>query len=282
MVQLQIKKENVYVPDLAKLIKKRKMTEWETLFTFEFVEGRMKDLFTYKPGQFVQLSMFGIGEAPFSISSSPTKRGYLELGIRKTGDVTNKIHELEVGDVVGIRGPYGNGFPTESLKGRDILFVAGGIGLVPLRSLINYVIDNRDDFGEVTIFYGTRSPDLLLFKDELAAWEALDDIDLHVTVDAGDDDWKGNVGVVTTLFKKKKFKTENLSAVVCGPPIVYKFVVKELLDIGVGKDQILLSLERKMKCGVGKCAHCQIGHKLTCIDGPVFTLFQVEQMQEAI
>ncbi|MBD3404743.1 MAG: oxidoreductase [Candidatus Lokiarchaeota archaeon] len=282
MVQLQIKKENVYVPDLAKLIKKRKMTEWETLFTFEFVEGRMKDLFTYKPGQFVQLSMFGIGEAPFSISSSPTKRGYLELGIRKTGDVTNKIHELKVGDIVGIRGPYGNGFPVKSLKGRDILFVAGGIGLVPLRSLINYVIDNRDDFGEVTIFYGTRSPDLLLFKDELAAWEALDDIDFHVTVDKGDDDWDGNEGVVTTLFQKKKFESNNLSAVVCGPPVVYKYVVKELLDIGVGKDQILLSLERKMKCGVGKCAHCQIGHKLTCIDGPVFTLFQVEQMQEAI
>lgn len=280
-MQLQVKKENVYVPDLARLVSKRKMSETESLFEFEFVEGRLRDLFDYRPGQFVQLSMFGIGEAPFSISSTPTRKGFIELGIRRTGSVTNAIHNLEIGDIVGIRGPYGNGFPIEDLKGRNLLFVAGGIGLVPLRSLINYVVDRRSQFGDVTIFYGTRSPSEIIFKDELASWDALDDVDFLMTVDEGDKDWKGNVGVVTTLFKKREIDP-NTVALVCGPPVMYKFVVDELLKIGIGRDEILVSLERRMKCGVGKCAHCQIGHKLTCMDGPVFSIFEVEQLQEAI
>ncbi len=280
-MQLQVKKENVYVPDLAKLVSKRKMSDTESLFEFEFVDSKLRALFDYRPGQFVQLSMFGIGEAPFSISSTPTRKGFIELGIRRTGSVTNAIHNLEIGDVVGIRGPYGNGFPIENLKGRNLLFVAGGIGLVPLRSLINYVIDRRSQFGDVTIFYGTRSPSEIIFKDEIAAWDALDDVDFLMTVDAGDKNWNGNVGVVTTLFQKRDIDPDTV-ALVCGPPVMYKFVVKELLKIGIGRDEILVSLERRMKCGVGKCAHCQIGHKLTCMDGPVFSIFEVEQLQEAI
>ncbi|TFG08423.1 oxidoreductase [Candidatus Thorarchaeota archaeon] len=280
-MQLQVKKENVYVPDLARLVSKRKMSGTETLFEFEFVEDRLRDLFDYRPGQFVQLSMFGIGEAPFSISSTPTRKGFIELGIRRTGSVTNAIHNLKLGDIVGIRGPYGNGFPLEALKGRNLLFVAGGIGLVPLRSLINYVVDRRSQFGDVTIFYGTRNPSEIIFKDELASWDALDDVDFLMTVDKGDKDWKGNVGVVTTLFNKREIDP-NTVALVCGPPVMYKFVVDELLKIGIGRDEILVSLERRMKCGVGKCAHCQIGHKLTCMDGPVFSIFEVEQLQEAI
>jgi sulfite reductase subunit B len=280
-MQLQVKKENVYVPDLARLVSKRKMSDTETLFEFEFVEDRLRDLFDYHPGQFVQLSMFGIGEAPFSISSTPTRKGFIELGIRRTGSVTNAIHNLKLGDIVGIRGPYGNGFPLEALKGRNLLFVAGGIGLVPLRSLINYVVDRRSQFGDVTIFYGTRNPSEIIFKDELASWDALDDVDFLMTVDKGDKDWKGNVGVVTTLFNKREIDP-NTVALVCGPPVMYKFVVDELLKIGIGRDEILVSLERRMKCGVGKCAHCQIGHKLTCMDGPVFSIFEVEQLQEAI
>jgi len=282
-MQIQVKRDNEYLPDIAKLVKKTKMTENEILFEFIFEDESVRDLFSYNPGQFVQVSVFGIGEAPFSISSTPTRKGVLELGIRNTGDVTAAIHRLEVGDKVGIRGPYGNGFPLDKLRGYNLLFVAGGIGLVPLRSVINYIADNREGFGKITIFYGSGNPEDRVFVDEFEkVWPKIPDFELLQTVDAGSDTWQGNVGVVTTLFSKCAVDSTNTMALICGPPVMYKFVVRDLLNLGFHRDEIYLSLERKMKCGIGKCAHCQVGHKLACIDGPVFTYFEAERLQESI
>jgi sulfhydrogenase subunit gamma (sulfur reductase) len=282
-MQVEVKRENEYVPNLAVLKNRTDMTELETLFEFEFKDKDLQDHFHYKPGQFVQLSMFGIGEAPFSISSTPTRPGTIELGIRRAGDVTEAIHRLEVGDVVGLRGPYGNGFPLEKMKGKDILIVAGGIGLVPLRSVINYIIDEREDFGHLTLFYGACLPEERIFVDELENnWPSAPDVDVLQTVDECHDTWMGNVGVVTTLFDKYEVDSENTVALICGPPVMYRFVVKELLDLDFRRDEIYMSLERRMKCGVGKCAHCQVGHKLVCKDGPVFTYFEVQRLQGAI
>ncbi|MFW9921258.1 MAG: FAD/NAD(P)-binding protein [Candidatus Thorarchaeota archaeon] len=282
-MQIHLRKENEYVPDLAKLVKKTKLTEKETLFEFRFEDSEVRELFSYNPGQFVQLSMFGIGEAPFSISSTPTRKGVLELGIRRTGDVTRAIHKLDVGDHVGIRGPYGNGFPMNKMKGHNLLFVAGGIGLVPLRSVINYVADNREDYGKVTIFYGACLPEERVFVDEIEnVWPKIPDFDVHQTVDECHSTWQGNVGVVTTLFSKCAVDSTDTMSLICGPPVMYKFVVRDLLKLGFARDEILLSLERRMKCGIGKCAHCQVGHKLTCVDGPVFTYFEAERLVESI
>ncbi|MHA1928718.1 MAG: FAD/NAD(P)-binding protein [Candidatus Thorarchaeota archaeon] len=282
-MQIQTKKDNVYIPDMAKLIKKTKMTPNETLFEFEFIDKQVNDLFTYNPGQFVQVSIFGIGEAPFSISSSPTRKGTIELGIRNTGDVTAALHKLEVGAKVGIRGPYGNGFPMLALKGHDLLIVAGGIGLVPLRSIINYVADKRDDYGKLTLMFGAGTPSDRVFVDELEkVWPKVSNFEILQTVDRAEEGWTGNVGVVTTLFGKTLVDSTNARALICGPPIMYKFVVRDLLKLNFARDEILLSLERRMKCGVGKCAHCQVGHKLTCVDGPVFTYFEAERLMESI
>ncbi len=282
-MQLVMKKENEYLPDLAKLVKKEKMTEKETFFEFEFLDEQLRDTFTYKPGQFVQMSILGIGEAPFSISSTPTRKGRIQFGIRETGDVTKAIHNLEVGDVAGIRGPYGNGFPIEDIKGKNILFVAGGIGLVPLRSVINYVVDRRENFGNVTLFYGACLPEDRVFVNELeGAWAKTKHFEVHQTVDECHTTWQENVGVVTTLFDKCAVDSTNTVALICGPPVMYKFVVADLLKLGFARDEIFLSLERRMKCGIGKCAHCQVGHKLTCIDGPVFTYFEAQRLVESI
>jgi NAD(P)H-flavin reductase len=284
-MQIVVEKENIFLPSPAKLIKKTQLTKSEILFEFQFEDKDLQKYFTYEPGQFVLVSIMGIGEAPFSFASTPTRKGSIELGIRKYegGDITTAMHNLNVGDVVGIRGPYGNSFPMEKLKGKNLLFVGGGIGQIPLRGVINYVMDNREDYGKLTIFYGATCPEDRVFVDELEnVWPKYDNVEMFQTVDTCDDSWQGTVGVVTCLFGLCQVDPENTVALVCGPPVMYKFVVKELLGVGFKKDEILMTMERKMKCGVGKCAHCQIGHKLTCMDGPVFTYFEIQRLQEAI
>ncbi len=282
-MQVEMIRDNEYVPEVATLVKKIKMTKRESLFEFKFDDPIVQSLFTYIPGQFVQLSIFGVGEAPFALSSTPTRRDVIQLGVRKIGDVTDALHKLEEGAQVGIRGPYGNGFPMNSMKGHNILFVAGGMGLVPLRSVVNFVADNRGDYGKVTIFSGACLPEERVFVEEIEGiWPKVPNFEVHQTVDACHEDWTGNVGVVTTLFSKCLVDSTNTVAVVCGPPIMYKFVVQDLLKLGFAKDDIFLSLERRMKCGIGKCAHCQVGHKLTCVDGPVFTYFEAERLIESI
>jgi NAD(P)H-flavin reductase len=237
----------------------------------------------YKPGQFVEVSLAGYGEAPISISSSPTQKGGFELVIRRIGNVTNKIHKLKSGDKVGIRGPMGLGcYPAEEAKGKDLIFICGGIGLVPQRSFINYVLDNRDDYGHVTILQGTKCGSQRFYHSELEAWKKRDDVHFLETVDAAEDCWNGNVGVVTTLIPKIESELASSLIMVCGPPIMYKFVLMALEEDQVPHENIFLNLERRMKCGVGKCGHCQINDKYVCVDGPVFRYSELGNVPEAI
>jgi sulfhydrogenase subunit gamma (sulfur reductase) len=273
-------KELVYWPTMARMVKVKQLTELEKLFTVELPDAASLG---NKPGQFVEVSLFGIGEAPISVSSSPSRsNGSFELCVRRVGDVTNAMHQMEPGDLLGIRGPFGNPFPVADMKGKDILFAAGGLGIAPLRSLINEVLDQRGHFGRVIILYGTKHPSEILFKDELAGWAGREDVEFHMTVDRGDGDWKGNIGVITTLFPKITVNSRATVAAICGPPIMYRFVLMELLGKGIPEPQIYLSLERRMKCGVGKCGHCQINDLYCCHDGPVFTYAQVKGLEEAL
>ena len=274
------REESVYLPVMARVLKVEQMTELEKLFTLQLPGGRSLG---NDPGQFVEVSLMGIGEAPISISSSPSRsNGTFELCIRRVGDLTGALHQLDVGQVVGVRGPFGHGFPVSRMRGKDMLFAAGGLGLAPLRSLINQVLDERGAFGRVIILYGCKNPQELLFKDELEEWAGRGDVEFHMTVDRGDESWTGNVGVITTLFPNVTINPRNTVAATCGPPIMYRFVLMELLGKGIPETQVYLSLERRMKCGVGKCGHCQINHYYCCQDGPVFTYAQVKGTEEAL
>jgi len=272
--------ESIYLPMMARLLKVKQVTKLEKLFTLELPEKRSLG---NKPGQFVEVSLFGIGEAPISISSSPSRsNGTFELCVRNVGDVTNAMHQMKPGQFLGVRGPFGHAFPVEEIKGKDVLFAAGGLGLAPLRSLINQVLDERDSFGRVIILYGTKQPSEILFQDELQEWARRDDVEFHMTVDRGDENWSGNVGVITTLFPKVTINPHDTVAATCGPPIMYRFVLMEMLGKGIPETQIYLSLERRMKCGVGKCGHCQINELYCCQDGPVFKYADIKGLEEAL
>jgi len=271
--------QTMYLPELGTIEKIETMTTTEKFFRIKLNSG--KDL-GHEPGQFASFTMLGIGEAPISISSSSTDKGGFDLVVRKIGNVTGAMHAMKVGDTIGVRGPYGTAFPYEETKGRDILFVAGGIGLVPARSFINYVLDNRSDYGKVTILFGARTPSERLFVDELEEWKNRDDIEFLETVDKGDDSWTGNVGVITTLFPKIKVDAAKTTCVVVGPPIMYKFVIIEAKKAGIADENIVVSLERRMKCGVGKCGHCQINELYCCQDGPVFKYSDITSVPEAL
>lgn len=275
----QVQLNSIYLPQMAEIIRTEQLTKMEKLFEIRLLTGQ--DL-GHQPGQFVEVSLFGIGEAPISISSSPTKKGSFELAVRAVGNVTNALHKLEKGAIIGIRGPFGKGFPIEEMKGKDILFVAGGIGLVPLRSLINYVLDKRSDFGRVLVLFGAKTPAEQLFLNELALWRRRPDLEYWETVDRADEKWKGNVGVITTLFPKLNINPEKTIAVIVGPPVMYRFAILEAQVKGIPDEQIIVSLERRMKCGVGKCGHCQINHLYVCQDGPVFKYAQIKDIKEAI
>ena len=271
--------KDLYLPVMAEITAVRQMTALEKLFEIRLPEGVELG---HRPGQFVEVSLFGIGEAPFSISSSPTQRGCFELGVRNVGMLTDVMHRMTAGEKLGIRGPFGNGFDVETFKGKDVLIIAGGIGLVPLRSMINYVIDNRADFGRLIICYGSKSDTELLFAEEREAWEADPRIELHVTVDHGSAGWTGHTGVITTLIPGLDLDLSNTLACVCGPPIMYRFVLLALNSKGLPAENVFMSLERRMKCGVGKCGHCQINHSYVCQDGPVYNYTDIKNLQEAL
>jgi sulfhydrogenase subunit gamma (sulfur reductase) len=268
-----------YQPTLADIVKIEQLTDTEKLFTLNLTGGCELG---HRAGQFVEVSIFGIGEAPFSVTSPPRRDGVFELCVREAGDVTAALHRLQPGATVGIRGPFGNGFPMQKMKGRDLLFAPGGLGLAPLRSLIKQVLDERDSFGQVTILYGAKNPSELLFKEELAEWEARDDVELHVTVDRSNEAWTGNVGVITTLFPKITVNPRSTIAVTVGPPVMYRFVIMELLSKGIQDGRIFVSLERRMKCGLGKCGHCQVNGAYVCQEGPVFSYARLKELPEAI
>jgi sulfite reductase subunit B len=280
-VNIQTEGNINYVPKLASIVEKQKMTDNETLFEIRLDDGSNLG---HKPGQFAEISVFGIGEAPISISSSPTKKGTFEICVRKVGDVTTKLHALNVGDKIGVRGPFGNGFDAEALKGKDLLFIAGGLGLAPLRSLFNYVLDNRGDYGRVILMYGCKEPRELLFKDEILSLNDRSDVEFKSTVDRCPEDasWTGNTGVITTLIPQVTFDPQNIHAIIVGPPVMYKFVIRDLKKQNVPDEHIIVSLERRMKCGVGKCGHCQINHIYVCKDGPVFNYSKIKGIPEAL
>ena len=229
----------------------------------------------FATGEFVQLSVPGLGEAPFTPSSSPNVKEELEITIMEAGEVTGRLHEARPGETLGIRGPYGKGYPLEEMKDRDILVVGGGVGLAPLRSLLYMLMDKPEDFGKISLKYGARTPNHLIYKGQLDEWRDSSVIDLELTVDEGDEEWEGNVGVVTTLLEEPKVNTKEGLAVVCGPPIMMKFTAQKLLD-HFDPEDIYLSLEKNMSCGFGMCGHCQLGKYYVCKDGPVFTYDQVK------
>ncbi|MBU7007286.1 FAD/NAD(P)-binding protein [Phosphitispora fastidiosa] len=270
--------KNELAPKAARIMNITQETSDTKTFTLVFTNPADQDAFNYRPGQFVEISVLGVGEAPISITSSPSRKGFLELSIKRVGQLTEIIHALSPGSIVGIRGPYGNGFPFEDVSGDNILFVAGGIGLAPLRSLINYVFDNRRDYGDVKILYGSRNSGELVFTGELDRWSGMPETEVLVTVDRGDEHWQGNVGLVTTLIPRIKLTPESYSAFVCGPPVMIPFVIKDLLKLGFREDKIISTLENYMKCGVGKCGHCLLGGKFICMEGPVFKYSQMKDL----
>jgi NAD(P)H-flavin reductase len=271
--------KDIYLPQLAAIEKRRLMNATEMYLRLTMDEGPLD----YVPGQFVEVSVPGVGESPITVSSSPTQKEYFELVVRRIGNVTSAIHRLRIGDKVGIRGPYGNGaYPVEEAKGRNLVFICGGIGLVPQRSFVNYVLDNRDDYGEITVLLGTKCMAERFFQSELDGWSHRKDIHFMETVDEADDCWQGNVGVVTTLIPKIEKELTSALVFICGPPVMYKFVLLALNEAKVPRENIFLNLERKMKCGVGKCGHCQINNLYVCIDGPVFRYSDLAVAPEAI
>jgi sulfhydrogenase subunit gamma (sulfur reductase) len=270
--------KDIYLPQLATITKRRMLNGTELYMHLELDSGKELD---HGPGQFVEVSIAGLGEAPISISSSPTQKGF-ELVVRQVGSLTKAIHKLEAGQKVGIRGPYGSTYPLEQAKGKDLVFICGGIGLVPQRSFIRYVLDNRKDYGKVTVLLGTKCYDMRLFREEIAMWQERKDMVLMETIDEAHDCWDGNVGVVTTLIPKIESDLPKSLLLICGPPVMYKFVLMALAEAKVPGKHIYVNLERRMKCGVGKCGHCQINNLYVCQDGPVFRWSDLALVPEAI
>jgi NAD(P)H-flavin reductase len=274
------RQDDIYQPEMATVVRSEPMTELERFIDLKLDCG--KEL-GHLPGQFAEVSVFGIGEAPISISSSPTQDGSFQMVVRKAGNVTRAIHSLKPGDKVGIRGPFGTHFPVDGeMKGKDIVFICGGLGLVPVRSAINYVLHHRGDYGDVTILFGTKSPAERLFVDEVKEWISKGNVTYMETVDRGDEQWTGNVGVITTLMTDMAVDPRKTVAIICGPPVMYKFAIVSLYKMGMVDKNIYVSLERNMKCGVGKCGHCQMDGLYVCQDGPVFKYADLAEVQEAI
>jgi len=255
-------------------------TETPDVKTFRVVNIDGNKAFDHMPGQCAMLSVPGVGEAMFSIASSPTNTEYMEFSIKAVGQLTNFMHKMEKNSQITIRGPYGNAFPVENIKNQDLLFIAGGIGLAPLRSAINYVFDNRNNYGTVDILYGSRSAAHLVFKKDFGYdWPAQPDTNVYTTVDKEDEDWSGHVGFVPSYLNEIGF-LNNKTVLVCGPPIMIKYTLSSLLDMGFKKEQIITTLELRMKCGIGKCGRCNIGHKYVCIDGPVFRCDELDELPD--
>ncbi len=274
----QDQKENIFLPREANIIRVEKTTEMERILTLRLADGsQMK----FEPGQILEVGLMGYGEIPIGLASSPTRTNTFDIVVRSVGRVSQAINTLGKGDTLLIRGPWGHGFPLENLRGHDLLIIAGGIGLCPTRSLIQYALDRRQEFKRFSLFYGARDPQQQLFTADLADWRKSKDVDYHETVDKSDPTWKGNVGVITTLFSKTKIDP-GTRVVICGPPIMFKFVIREIDKLGIPHQNVFVDLERRMKCGVGKCGHCQMNDKYVCTDGPVFAFSEIERLEEAI
>ena len=269
----------VLVPKLGVVTDVRIDTPDVKTFRVNGLDGGV--VFKHMPGQCAMLSIPGVGEAMFSITSSPTNTEYMEFSIKKCGCLTSWLHQMDVGQQITIRGPYGNGFPVETaFKGQDLLFVAGGIGLAPLRSVINYVRANRANYGKVDIVYGSRSKDDLVdYNEIISEWCKEDGINVHLTIDREQEGWDGHVGFVPNYVKELNFTTDK-TVIICGPPIMIKFTLAGLIELGFDKTQVYTTMELKMKCGVGKCGRCNIGDKYVCKDGPVFRCDELGELPD--
>ena len=268
--------DNVYLPHIAIIEKVIDETPGVRTFHFNFKDEKLRKAFSFESGQFGEYSVFGIGEAPFCISSSPTRHDHLEFALQQVGRVTNALHRLGVGAEIGFRGPYGNSFPLDFLQGKNLVFVGGGIGLAPLRSLIWNALDNRDKYKKIDIIYGARSPSDLCFKYDLESWNKDKTVNMVTTVDRGDDTWTGRVDLVPKVLEGAAPSAKDAVAIVCGPPIMIRFTFPVLEKLGFTPEQMITTLEKRMKCGIGKCGRCNIGNIYVCRDGPVFTFAQIK------
>ena len=273
---------NVYIPMLTtvkNIISENKVNDIKTL-ELAFKKKEDKKNFEYIPGQFAEISLIGKGECPIGIASSPTEEGSIKFTIKKMGTVTTGFHNCEEGDVIGIRGPFGNGWPIEEMKGKNIVVIGGGFAFSTLRSLITYILDkkHRKNYKKLTVIYGNRDSGEVLYRNDLEKWKKRDDIDVILTIDRPEEGWPEKVGFVAPVVKEVAPSPENAIAVVCGPPIMIKTTISVLEELKFQDTQILNSLEMRMKCGIGKCGRCNIGNKYVCIDGPVFSLEELKKL----
>ncbi len=267
---------NAYLPMLATVVEV--VTETHNIKTFRLVlnDAELMGKFSFRAGQVGQLSMLGVGESTFVINSPPTRKEYLQFSVMRAGENTSALHTLQAGDTIGVRAPLGNSFPYESMQGKDIIFVGGGIGMAPLRTLLLFMLDNRKDYGKISLLYGARSPQDMAFSADLPEWTGRKDLDCVLTIDREAEGWQHKVGLIPNVLLEMAPKPENCVAITCGPPIMIKFTLQALEKLGFKPEQIYTTLERRMKCGVGICGRCNIGEKYVCIDGPVFSLAELK------
>lgn len=269
------------MPFLATIAGIRDLATGIKLFQVRLDDPEVSARFDYQPGQFAEISAFGVGESPFGITSTRARGETIELAINRIGTVTDALHRMDVGDQIGVRGPLGNGFPMDQFKGKNVVILGGGIGGAPLRPVIQTILDNRADYGQLSIFWAARSPDLLVFTDEYDEWRAQPDTELHLTVDQATPDWPHKEGLITSLVESVGPSSKNAISITCGPPIMIRFAMLSLEKLGFRAEQNWVTLEAKMKCGIGKCGRCNLGGKFICTDGPVFCFAEVEQFLES-
>ncbi|MBL7200122.1 MAG: FAD/NAD(P)-binding protein [Anaerolineae bacterium] len=272
---------NPMMPSLATIVGVRDLATGIKLFQVALDDAEASAALRYKPGQFAEVSAFGVGESPFGIASTTARGETIEFAINRIGTVTDALHRMDVGDKIGVRGPLGNGFPMDEFKGKDIVILGGGIGGAPLRPVIHTILDHRTDYGKLTVFWAARSPDLLVFTDEYEDWRSRPDTELHLTVDRATPDWPYQEGLITTLVESVAPSAENAISITCGPPIMIRFAMLTLRKLGFSTGQNWVTLEAKMKCGIGKCGRCNLGGVYVCTDGPVFCFAKVEQFLES-
>jgi NAD(P)H-flavin reductase len=272
---------NALKPFLSQLIEVQDVGPEIKFFRLEMMDGGKEAFKSFQPGQFAFVSAFGVGEAPFGIANIPTRENTIDFVIQRHGAVTTELHEMDSGDIIGVRGPLGNWFPMENFTGSDLVVLGGGIGGAPLRPVIQYVLENRGNYGHLTILWAARNPSLLLFKDEYAQWKNTPNTELHLTVDEADQDWDGETGLITDLLMKISPKPKNSIAITCGPPVMIYYVEKSLQKLGFAPQQHYVTLEARMHCGIGKCGRCNLGDKLVCLDGPVFSMAEIGHMLES-
>ncbi len=276
---IMMRTDKVYKCEIINIIE---LTELEKLFHIRIIDNEERNIFYFRPGQFIMIEIPGFGEIPISLSSSPNNREFIEVCIRRAGKVTDILHKAKKGSKIGIRGPFGTSFPMEEMEGHNVLLIAGGLGLAPLRAPIFWVCDYRNKYKNVSILYGAKDPGRLLFTYQYEEVKNVYNIDIRTIVEKADKDWKGPVGMITSLFDGMDIDTYNTYAIVCGPPLMFKFVCSHLSETGIPMNRLFVSLERRMHCGMGKCCRCMVGSTFTCVDGPVFDFWSVLNLKESI